>query len=329
MTDDGNALILVYDGDCLFCRHTALAIRLKQAIKQFELIDGRSQHPLATCLKASHLDLNQGIVIIYHGVCYADQDAVEMLATLTTPVNLFNKSVARIFKHRRLSKILYTSLKQLRKAVLWVRGIDPIEHHSAQYFDEAITQAIDQKLPPALFKRYHIDTHSPHGILLDGTLTIKLSRLFKCLSWMINAVGFTISKEANDIPTKVAINSDPPYRMITMKRMLDYQDTKQAFSTQLLHLKNQYFVETFSRFLGWKYTYHLEHNTLNMHHDAMCLRLGKSFIPIPGLGLLMGKLSAQETAIDQNTFTMKVTITHLFEYQLMSYHGVFKVNNTT
>ena len=328
MVNDGNALTLVYDGDCFFCRHTALAIRLKQAIKQFELVDGRSEHPLAMCLKASHLDLNQGIVIIYQGICHEDQDAVQMLATLTTPANLFNKMVARIFKHRALSKFLYPTLKQLRKALLWLRGIDPIEQNSPQFFNETISQAIGHELPPALAKRYHIDSHSPNTIRLEGTLTVRLSKLFKCLAWVIHILGFTISREQKDVPTKVDLQLTPPSRIISMKRTLHFQDGKQELSAELLHLRQHLFIEMFSPLLAWKYSYQLEQNTLNMQHVALCIRLGKHFIPIPGLTLFTGKPFVQETAIDQDTFAMKLIVTHLFGYQLMSYHGVFKVLET-
>ena len=43
---DRDVLFLVYDGDCLLCKHTAWALRIKKQVKEMVLVNARESHPL-------------------------------------------------------------------------------------------------------------------------------------------------------------------------------------------------------------------------------------------------------------------------------------------
>lgn len=39
-------LYLIYDGDCIFCRNSAKAIKIKKLIGKIELVNAREPHPI-------------------------------------------------------------------------------------------------------------------------------------------------------------------------------------------------------------------------------------------------------------------------------------------
>ncbi len=41
-----NTLYLIYDGDCILCRNSAQAVKIKKSIGNLEIINARSDHPL-------------------------------------------------------------------------------------------------------------------------------------------------------------------------------------------------------------------------------------------------------------------------------------------
>lgn len=84
--------------------------------------DARSADPLVEDLKAAGIDLDEGMVLklgdrIYHG-----DECVHMLALLSTPVGLFNRLNAVLFRSRTASRIVYPILRTGRNAVLALTG---------------------------------------------------------------------------------------------------------------------------------------------------------------------------------------------------------------
>lgn len=116
-----NNLYLIYDNECLLCRQTAKAIRLKKAVGQLVTINARTEHPLVAEVINKGYNLDEGIVIKYFDQFYYCTDAINLLALLSTPVNMFNRINAFLFRHQRIAKALYPILKLIRKFLLLVR----------------------------------------------------------------------------------------------------------------------------------------------------------------------------------------------------------------
>jgi predicted DCC family thiol-disulfide oxidoreductase YuxK len=61
-----NTLYLIYDNDCLLCRNSAKAIKVKKTVGHLELIDARTTHQRVTDAFNKGYDLNTGILINYN-----------------------------------------------------------------------------------------------------------------------------------------------------------------------------------------------------------------------------------------------------------------------
>lgn len=114
--------IIVYDGECPFCSRYVALLRLRASLGPFELIDARSGHPVARDLAARGFDLDEGMALIDGANVYFGDECVHRLALMSTPVGLFNRLNAAVFRSPRLSALLYPVLRAGRNATLSLLG---------------------------------------------------------------------------------------------------------------------------------------------------------------------------------------------------------------
>lgn len=126
-----NCIYLIYDGKCLLCSHSAKALKLKAAVGELVTIDARSEHPLVTEVLNQGYDLNEGIIVKYNDVLYHGTDAVHLLALLSSPVGVFNRINAYLFKYKLTTKLFYPVFKFIRNLLLFVRGIPKINRDNS------------------------------------------------------------------------------------------------------------------------------------------------------------------------------------------------------
>ena len=120
---------IVYDGDCPFCRRYVNYLRLKDAIGVVEMINAREHPNQAAEYKKKGYDLDEGMVAELDGKIYHGDEAVHILAMLTTPSTFFNKMNAWLFKSECFSKAAYPVLRAGRNMALKIKGSGQI--HSA------------------------------------------------------------------------------------------------------------------------------------------------------------------------------------------------------
>ena len=73
-------------------------------------------------LKAAGIDLDEGVVLKLGNRIYHGDECVHMLAHLSTPVGLFNRLNAVLFRSRAASRIVYPILRSGPNALLALRG---------------------------------------------------------------------------------------------------------------------------------------------------------------------------------------------------------------
>src|SRR5579871_2092386 len=82
VSDDG--LVVVYDGDCPFCRNYVSLMALRKAAGKVELVDARTGGSAVRQLESIGYDLNEGMAAIYGGRVYYAGDSVALLSSLST-----------------------------------------------------------------------------------------------------------------------------------------------------------------------------------------------------------------------------------------------------
>ena len=119
-------LKIVYDGDCPFCARYVRFIRLKDTVGDVDLVDARSDDPAVEQVRATGVNLNDGMALIDGDRIYFGDECIHRLALMSTPSGLFNRINAAVFRSPTLSRLLYPVLKTGRAITLRLLGRRPI-----------------------------------------------------------------------------------------------------------------------------------------------------------------------------------------------------------
>src|SRR5437899_385747 len=95
---------LIYDGTCIFCDAYVRLLSLREAVGPVELIDARSGDPRLQAYESAGYDLNEGMLFEYNGTVYFGADAINVLATLSTPGKTFNRTNGALLSKRHVAR---------------------------------------------------------------------------------------------------------------------------------------------------------------------------------------------------------------------------------
>jgi len=109
---------VIYDGDCPFCSAYVRLLRLREAAGTVHLVDARDGGPMVAGLLAQGLDLDEGMVLKIGDRLYHGDDCIHALALMTSPVGVFNRLTAAVFKSPGRARLLYPALRACRNLTL-------------------------------------------------------------------------------------------------------------------------------------------------------------------------------------------------------------------
>lgn len=115
-------MVIIYDGQCVFCSAYVKLLRLRSAVGTVELLDARQGGIAALAERELKLDLNEGMLVLYQGRHYCGSDAMNLLSLLSSSSGTLNRIVAAVFRSPTLSRMLYPALRLGRRATLAVLG---------------------------------------------------------------------------------------------------------------------------------------------------------------------------------------------------------------
>jgi predicted DCC family thiol-disulfide oxidoreductase YuxK len=117
---------LIYDGACIFCDAYVRLLALREAVGPVELIDARSGDPRLRAYESAGYDLNEGMLFEYNGTVYFGAEAVNVLATLSTPVSTFNRINGALLSKQLSARFFYPIFKFCRTITLKLRRVPKI-----------------------------------------------------------------------------------------------------------------------------------------------------------------------------------------------------------
>jgi predicted DCC family thiol-disulfide oxidoreductase YuxK len=115
-------IVVVYDGQCVFCNSYIKLMRLRASAGRVLLLDARQGNLAGQVKAALNLELDQGMLVLFGESAYWGADAMHILGTLTSTSNLWNAATATIFRRRPLARVLYPALKLGRTLALLLLG---------------------------------------------------------------------------------------------------------------------------------------------------------------------------------------------------------------
>ena len=115
--------ILLYDGDCIYCRTYARKARIRTpAGERLRFIDGRKAPQLVEELRRDGCDIEDGMILILEGRRYQGAEAMEVLGSLATEPGWVNRLTRWVGSKSGRARFLYPWFQRLRRVGLWMAG---------------------------------------------------------------------------------------------------------------------------------------------------------------------------------------------------------------
>lgn len=316
---------LVYDGECPMCRNAAKVLKIRKAGGKLEIINARTDHPLVHEVKKAGYNLNDGIIVKYHNHYYHGQEAMHMLAMIGSPVGIINRLNIILFRSKIITAVLYPILKFIRSCLLFVLGVQNIKADESQPIFQAVFGDLWSSLPVVLKKRYANKPYTDDVVKLEGVMDIELSPITRLLKLFFRIACVLVPYEGSDIKTTVYSRSHLNSDSSTLDRYFDIGDSvPYNFKSKFMQISQNEVLEITRYGMAWRCSYHYEHNKIVMKHIGYVWKIFGFLIPMP-TALLLGKAYAEEQAIDEDTFRMRVVVRHPWFGKTFEYRGVFKV----
>ncbi|MEM6339420.1 MAG: DUF4166 domain-containing protein, partial [Pseudomonadota bacterium] len=134
-----------------------------------------------------------------------------------------------------------------------------------------------------------------------------------------------VLSEGKNISVTVDFLSENNSNALCLDRQFYFPNRKTySFCSKFLPIKDNLVVETMKFGIGWQCHFHHDRNTITLKHHRYVWKLFGKLIPFP-IDLLFGKIYAEETALSNDDFSMKMTIYHPLLGNIYEYKGKFTI----
>jgi predicted DCC family thiol-disulfide oxidoreductase YuxK len=123
LPQDNSAAVIVYDGDCPFCRSYISLMKLREAVGKVDLVDARAGGGAVNMLNAKGFDLNEGMAVIFGDKIYYGADAIVFISIMTHPLRPSSKMLAMLLRNKTRATIIYPIMKLGRQMTLRMLGV--------------------------------------------------------------------------------------------------------------------------------------------------------------------------------------------------------------
>lgn len=318
MSDKGNnkEIWFIYDGECPLCKSAALALRIKQDYGTLHLLNAREKfHQLIEQVNTRGLNLDEGMVIVDGESFYHGKDALKFMARYADNKGLFNLGNKLIFWSDTVAAFLYPIMRTVRNALLKIRGVSRINNLSPEETSKqspifkSIFAAAWSELPPVMHKHYANRAYSDDVTIVRGILDISCSGPMKLFAPLLRFMGSVPPFNENGVPVVVRFESEPTSKAFHFKREFQFKDRKPYHFKSYMLQRGDEVIEVMRFGLVWRSFYVWENDRVKLKHNGYAIKLFGFLIPLP-LTLLLGEGNAEEIPVDENTFDMRVEMTH-------------------
>ena len=116
------AVLIIYDGDCTFCKAYTQRLQLQQSVGEVELLSARADDVRVQHYVDRGYDLDEGMLVVTQNEIYAGAAAMHWLSLHTSGAGFFEATQGVIFSRKWLANLIYPLLKLGRRVWLAMRG---------------------------------------------------------------------------------------------------------------------------------------------------------------------------------------------------------------
>ena len=329
MTNIDNGVWFVYDGECPICGYAAQALRIKQQFGTLHLLDARqeSSHPLLAMINEQKLDLDEGMIIYCKGRFYHGESALQFMAKHGDATNAFNITNKSLFWSGGIAKLMYPWMRGGRNALLHrlkKSKIDNLTLNSSPIFQDIFGDSW-KDLPIVLKKHYANRPYSQDKVSVEGVLDVSCRSYMRLLRPFYRLLGSVPAITESGVPVTVDFDSEKNTKAFHFNRTFYFTRAKPYhFRSQMLQISGNEVIEVMRFGVCWRMNYGWDGSKVTLRHKGYALKILGHYLPLP-ISCLVGRGDADEIAVDDDHFDMRVSITHPLFGDVYSYAGRFKV----
>jgi Domain of unknown function (DUF4166) len=180
-------------------------------------------------------------------------------------------------------------------------------------------------LPQVLRRRYAPRAGSRDLVLLQGALTITMAPWFEKLAPLIKLSRTLAPFSGENIPVVIRFCGEAGAEACDFDRSFMRPDGRtHRFRSRLTPYFSDEMVEYMPAGFAWRASYHWDGARIAIRHRGYLLPLFGRLFPLP-FDHLFGRVEAEEEAIDEDRFRMKMRVLHPWLGEIYSYRGEFTV----
>ncbi|MDX2082380.1 MAG: DUF4166 domain-containing protein [Rickettsiales bacterium] len=181
------------------------------------------------------------------------------------------------------------------------------------------------ELPNVIHDHYANRPFCNDIVIAEGMMEIEFSKSFKLLSFLFRSLKILIAKRGKNIFTRVTFRSESNSSFLHFEREFFFEKNHpEKFFSKMIQLKENKIAEVMNCGISWIFFYNFSNQKVTLTHHGYALKIGKFFLPLP-LTFLFGKGYAEEIAISDDEFAMKMTVTNFIFGEIYCYQGQFKI----
>lgn len=180
-------------------------------------------------------------------------------------------------------------------------------------------------LPSVMHKHYSNRPFCDDVVVVEGKMDVEFGWLVSLLTPFLRVFGALVPHQGNDIPVTVYFRSEADSAAYCLDRTFNFKNKKAyVFFSKMIQVKDDVIIELMKFGIGWKHRFYYDSEKVILEHRGYVLKIFGLIMPIP-LSLLLGRGYAEEIPLDDNSFRMKMNITHPLFGKMYEYKGVFEV----
>jgi len=329
MSNTGEGVWFVYDGDCPVCSMAAHALRIKAQYGSLHLINARedSSSPLLDEIRRRELNLDEGMVIVCEGHFYHGKSALRFMARHGDSKGLFNRCNKALFRSESVAKFVYPWMRGVRNLLMLLRRVsklDNLRSNDEPVFKQVFGRDWD-RLPTVMRRHYANRPFHNDTVTVEGTLNVVFSPIGRILKPVFRLSKTFVYHEGVNVPVAVQFRTDAHSRAFGFDRTFHFAGMEPfRFRSAMIPLRGKDVVEQMGAGLCWRMTYAWTGEKVALTHKGYALRLFGFLIPLP-LTALLGRGYAEEIPMSDDEFSMMTEVRHPLWGFVFGYNGTFRV----